>query len=157
MTLNLPRENYVGSILEGCEYRLGHLRCQDDYLDIYSVTNTCGLSFEAQAFSISGLPAKLFQARKRRMKRICLSQNYFDQLEQTGKRFLISTVERSDAELKNLDRHFKPIAPSRMNRDILMKEFPDLPPSPCSSRRSSSSSFSISESVGSFNLIHLTS
>jgi hypothetical protein len=123
MSLEIPYENFVGSIV-GDQFRLQYLRCQEDHLDIYSVKSLTGLSLEAQAFSLSDLPAKLLQARKRRMKRIHQSDNFICNINQAGKRFLIIDVERSEAEWKNLtqkiDRHV-------MNFDFGLENFPYLP------------------------------
>lgn len=122
MSLDIPYENFKGSIL-GSQYRLQCLRHQDDYLDIYSVTSLYGLSFEAQAFSLSGPSEKLLQARKRRIKRLLQSKNFVCEIQQAGKRFLIIDLERSDAEWKNLT--------NQISRYVLdwMKDLPNLPPS----------------------------
>ena len=147
MSLDIPYENFVGSILGG-RFRLQCLRCQEDHLDIYSVTSLCGLSFEAQAFSLSGLSAKLLQARKRRMKRLLQSKNFVCEIEQAGKRFLIIDVERSDAEWKNLSHKINRYVPDWVSQDSWIEDFPDLSAIRC--RRESFSSDSITEVVGNF-------
>jgi hypothetical protein len=152
MTLEIPRENFIGSILGG-QYQLQRLRCQDDYLDIYSVTDPDGFSFEAQAFSLSGLTAKLLHTRKRRIKRLVQSQNFVCEIEQAGKRFLIIDVKRSDAEWKNLGRKIESDVPDWMSQATLVEGFPDLSTFP-SSRRTSFWSDSITEVVGKFSSTH---
>jgi hypothetical protein len=140
-SLDIPHESFIGSILGG-QFQLQGVRCQDDYLDIYSVTNPDGLSFEAQAYSLSGLSTKLLQARKRRMKRLHQSKNFVCEIEQAGKRFLIIDLKRSDAELKNLSRKVDPHVQVWMSQ----KEFPDL----AASRRRNFSSDSVSEARSKF-------
>jgi hypothetical protein len=128
MSLDIPYENFKGSILGG-RFQLQCLRCQDDYLDIYSVTSLCGLSFEAQAFSLSGLSEKLLQARKRRIKRLLQSKNFVCEIQQAGKRFLIIDLERSDAEWKNLGHQISRHVLDWMSQDSWIKDLPDLPSS----------------------------
>lgn len=133
VSLDIPYENFKGSILGG-QYRLQHLRHQDDYLDIYSVTSLHGLSFEAQAFSLSELSEKLLQARKRRIKRLLRSKNFVCEIRQAGKRFLIIDLKRNDAEWKNLTN-------SQISRHVpdWMKDLPDLPPPPTKSQKETDS------------------
>lgn len=111
----------------GARFRLQYLRYQEDHLDIYSATSLTGQSLEAQAFSLSDLPAKLLQARKRRMKRLHQSDHFVDKIEQAGKRFFICSVQRSDTEWKNLtqkiDRH--------VSCDFGVENFPYLPGARC--------------------------
>lgn len=76
----------------------------DDYLDFYIVTNTDGAQFEAQAFS--AMPREregLLQARRRRMKRIYRSDNFEDEFEYEGRRFLVSRVQRNQKEWTDLE------------------------------------------------------
>jgi hypothetical protein len=127
---DIPYENFKGSILGG-RYQLQCLRCREDNLDIYSVTSLCGLSFEAQAFSLSDLPEKQLQARKRRMKRLHQSKNFICEITQAGKRFLIIDIERSDAEWKNLVVQNIPDIPDWISQDSWMEDFPDLSPGSC--------------------------
>jgi hypothetical protein len=103
------------------------VRCQNDYLDIYSITDPDGLSSEAQAYSLSGLSTKLLQARKRRIKRLHQSKNFVCEIEQARKRFLIIDLKRSDAELKNLSRKVD----SHVQVWMSQNEFPDLAASRC--------------------------
>jgi hypothetical protein len=140
-SLDIPHESFIGSILGG-QFQLQGVRCQDDYLDIYSVTNPDGVSFEAQAYSLSGLSTKLLQARKRRMKRLHQSKNFVCEIEQAGKRFLIIDLKRSDAELKNLSRKVDPQVQVWTSK----KEFPDLAAGGCRNF----SSDSVSEVVSKF-------
>jgi hypothetical protein len=102
-------------------------------LDIYTVTSLYERqSFEAQAFSLpDSIAEKLLRARTRRMKRLFQSRNFVCEIRQAGKRFLISDVERSDAERRNL--YCQPIdtqvpPPTSRSRE----EFPDLAGSRCS-------------------------
>jgi hypothetical protein len=102
-------------------------------LDIYTVTSLYERqSFEAQAFSLpDSIAEKLLRARTRRMKRLFQSPNFVCEIRQAGKRFLISDVERSDAERRNL--YCQPIdtqvpPPTSRSRE----EFPDLAGSRCS-------------------------
>jgi hypothetical protein len=141
----IPYENFVGSFLGG-QFQLQRLRCQEDNLDIYSVTSLCGLPFEAQAFSLSGLSVKLLQARKRRMKRLLQSKNFVCEINQAGKRFLIIDVERSDAEWKNLSHKIDRHVPDLISQDSWMEDFPDL--SAGRPRKESFSSHSTTEAVG---------
>jgi hypothetical protein len=103
-------------------------------LDIYTVSSLYGRqSFEAQAFSLpDSIAEKLLRARTRRMKRLFQSPNFVCEIRQAGKRFLISDVERSDAERRNL--YCQPIdtqvpPPTSRSRE---EEFPDLAGSRCS-------------------------
>jgi hypothetical protein len=139
--LDIPHESFIGSILGG-QFQLQGVRCQNDYLDIYSITDPDGLSFEAQAYSLSGLSTKLLQARKRRIKRLHQSKNFVCEIEQAGKRFLIIDLKRSDAELKNLSRKVD----SHVQVWMSQNEFPDLAASRCHIF----SSNSVSEMVGKF-------
>lgn len=91
-----------GGTLLGGHYKIQRLMLQDDYLDVYTVTDPSGVLFEAQAFSTSCPEGKLLQSRSRRMKRIFRSQNFKRAFTEAGKRFLVSNVERSGAELANL-------------------------------------------------------
>ncbi|KAN0098936.1 hypothetical protein V8E51_014599 [Hyaloscypha variabilis] len=146
--LDIPYENFIGSILGG-RFQLQRLRSQEDHLDTYAVTNRCGQSFEAQAFSLSdSLPEKLLQARKRRMKRILLSRSFVCEIQQAGKRFLVSDVRRSDAEWKNLcQRSERQVYGLTRSKDFLTEEaFPGLAPSSC--RKGSVSSDSASQVDG---------
>jgi len=96
-----PSERVDGAI-PGGGFRTKRLMLREDHLEVYVVTDVRGTAFEAQVFSLSCPQEKLRQARRRRMKRIFRSQNFKCVFEQAGKRFLISQVERSDAEWRNL-------------------------------------------------------
>ncbi|KAI0174261.1 hypothetical protein BJ166DRAFT_142722 [Pestalotiopsis sp. NC0098] len=106
----------------GGHYRLQQLRLRTEYLDIFSIVCLCGRVFEAQAFSLS-LPARndsssssdsdsssssspkqqqLIDSRRRRMKRIYRSENFVDAFEQSGRRFLVSTVDRTEKEWRGV-------------------------------------------------------
>lgn len=145
--LDIPYESFIGSILGG-RFQLQCLRTQQDYLDIYTVTSLCGRSFEAQSFSLSdSIPEKLLQARKRRMKRLLQSRSFVCEIQQAGKRFLVSDVERSDAEWENLcQRNQRQVPASRNKVSLTEEEFPGLAPSRC--RKGSVSGDSASEVVG---------
>ena len=146
ISLNIPYENFVGSVL-GDRFQLQYLQSQEDHLDIYSVISFSGLSFEAQAFSLSGISAKLLQARKRRMKRLHQSRNFVCEIEQAGKKFLITNVERSEAKWKNLsNKQNKAAVPDCMNNDFCVEAFPNL--STETSCRESFSSYCVTETVG---------
>jgi hypothetical protein len=153
--LDIPYENFIGSILGG-RFQLQRLRSQENHLDTYAVTNRCGQSFEAQAFSLSdSIPEKLLQARKRRMKRILLSRSFVCEIQQAGKRFLVSEVQRSDAEWKNLCQRSERQVPSlTKSKGFLTEEaFPGLATSSC--RKGSVSSDSASQVVGDFQTPNL--
>jgi hypothetical protein len=124
---DIPYENFKGSILGGL-YQLQCLRCQEEHLDIYSVTSFCGQSFEAQAFSLSDLPEKQLQARKRRMKRVYQSKNFICEITQAGKRFLIIDIERSDVEWQNLAPENNRDIPDWISQDSWIEDFPDWSP-----------------------------
>jgi hypothetical protein len=145
ISVDVPHESFIGSILGG-EYQLQRLRSQEDHLDVYTVTNRDGQLFEAQAFSFSGgISENLLHARKRRMKRVLQSQNLIDEIEQAGKRFLIS--KRSDAEWKNLCSRNQQRGPAlRSLESLTEEEFPDLAGSKC--RKRSVSSDSAIQAVG---------
>ncbi|RYP52336.1 hypothetical protein DL769_010693 [Monosporascus sp. CRB-8-3] len=49
-----------------------------------------------------GGTSKLLDSRRRRMKRIYRSRNFVVDFEQAGKRFLVSTVRRTEAEWQNV-------------------------------------------------------
>lgn len=106
----------------GGHYRLQQLRLRTEYLDIFSIVCLCGRVFEAQAFSLS-LPARndsssssdsdsssssspkqqqLIDSRRRRMKRIYRSDNFVDAFEQSGRRFLVSAVDRTEKEWRGV-------------------------------------------------------
>ncbi|RYP14117.1 hypothetical protein DL767_010425 [Monosporascus sp. MG133] len=51
--------------------------------------------------------SKLLDSRRRRMKRIYRSRNFVVAFEQAGKRFLVSEVRRTEAELQNVCRQIK--------------------------------------------------
>jgi hypothetical protein len=110
----------------GGTFQLQYLQYQEDHLDIYSVESLGGLWFEAQAFSLSSLPEKLLEARKRRMKRIHQSRNFICEIEQAGKRFLILNVDRSKAEWRNLTHNSAGHISDVMSRDSCSKDFPYL-------------------------------
>ncbi|KAK2063385.1 hypothetical protein LY76DRAFT_212739 [Colletotrichum caudatum] len=84
------------------EYEIKSHKVSDDYLDVYIVADTSGAFFEAQAFApMAEMPRDregLRQARRRRMRRICGSPNFADEFEHGGRRFLVSTVQRSGKE-----------------------------------------------------------
>ncbi|KAK2046775.1 hypothetical protein LZ31DRAFT_629665 [Colletotrichum somersetense] len=84
------------------EYEIKSHKLSDDYLDVYIVANTSGAFFEAQAFAPMAEMSRdregLRQARRRRMRRICGSPNFADEFEHGGRRFLVSTVQRSGKE-----------------------------------------------------------
>lgn len=120
LPLNLPYESYRGAFVSP-RFRIQELYIQSEFLDIYAVTCMCCESslFEAQAFSLSvprgsgsddsdsgscsgGENARLLASRRRRMRRIYRSQNFVDSFERGGKRFLVSKVKRSDAELRDV-------------------------------------------------------
>ncbi|KAH6714021.1 hypothetical protein BKA61DRAFT_656563 [Leptodontidium sp. MPI-SDFR-AT-0119] len=126
----IPYENFVGAFLGG-RYRLQLLQYQEESLDVYSITNLFGRSYEAQAFSLSesGVSANLLQARKRRMKRLFRSKNFVDEIQQAGKRFLITDIDRNDKERNNLYRRH--LATDWMSQDLSCLEkyranFPNL-------------------------------
>ncbi|ETS74254.1 hypothetical protein PFICI_14120 [Pestalotiopsis fici W106-1] len=110
-TLDLPYTAYRGAFLGG-HYRLHQLRLQTEFLDIFSVVCLCGRVFEAQAFSLSlgadaperglPLPKQLMDSRRRRMKRIYRSDNFVDVFEDSGKRFLVSKVDRTEKEWRDV-------------------------------------------------------
>lgn len=108
----------------GGHYRLQQLRLRTEYLDIFSIVCLCGRVFEAQVFSLS-LPARndsvsssdsdssasssssskqqqLIDSRRRRMKRIYRSDNFVDAFEQSGRRFLVSAVDRTEKEWRGV-------------------------------------------------------
>ena len=105
-------ENCQGDIVGPC-FELVELCLKSDYLEIYKVKCVFdGTQFEAQAFSLS-LPhggsdggagtgknsdCKLLEARRRRMRRIYRSRNFVESFAHENKRFLVSRVQRSDAE-----------------------------------------------------------
>jgi hypothetical protein len=81
------------------------------------------------------------------MKRVLQSQNLIDEIEQAGKRFLISDVKRSDAEWKNLCSRNQQRGPAlRSLESLTEEEFPDLAGSKC--RKRSVSSDSAIQAVG---------
>ncbi|KAK9423708.1 hypothetical protein SUNI508_13938 [Seiridium unicorne] len=100
-TLKLPYTSYRGAFI-GDHYRLQQLRLQTEFLDIFSVVCLCGRVFEAQAFSLSCPCRKLLESRRRRMKRIYRSDNFVDVFEQSGKRFLVTKVDRTEKEWRDV-------------------------------------------------------
>jgi len=80
-------------------------------------------------------PSKVVQERKRRIKRLQKSKNFICEIQQAGKRFLVSDIKRTDAEWNNLVSELNwPVT----DRDSCIEDFPDL--SVNSSRRESVSS-----------------
>lgn len=106
-TLDLPYTAYRGAFLGG-HYQLHQLRLQTEFLDIFSVVCLCGRVFEAQAFSLSlgadtlERPKQLMDSRRRRMKRIYRSENFVDVFEDSGRRFLVSKVDRTEKEWRDV-------------------------------------------------------
>ncbi|KAF7519494.1 hypothetical protein G7054_g13087 [Neopestalotiopsis clavispora] len=106
-TLDLPYTAYRGAFLGG-HYQLHQLRLQTEFLDIFSVVCLCGRVFEAQAFSLSlgadtlERPKQLMDSRRRRMKRIYRSDNFVDVFEDSGRRFLVSKVDRTEKEWRDV-------------------------------------------------------
>ncbi|KAK2016664.1 hypothetical protein LZ32DRAFT_65821 [Colletotrichum eremochloae] len=92
--------------LIGDKYRIQSRKVTDDCLDVYVVTDEDGRYFEAQAFSpITALPETregFRNARRRRMKRICRSNNFAGEFEHGGRRFLVSNVRRNEKEWADL-------------------------------------------------------
>lgn len=100
-TLSIPYTSYRGAFI-GDHYQLQQLRLQTEFLDIFSVVCLCGRVFEAQAFSLSCPCRKLLDSRKRRMKRIYRSSNFVDVFEEFGKRFLVTKVDRTEKEWRDV-------------------------------------------------------
>ncbi|KAK1993953.1 hypothetical protein LX36DRAFT_585299 [Colletotrichum falcatum] len=105
------RRRQGGSELVGEKYEIQSHKVSDEYLDVYVVADARGALYEAQAFApVAEMPRDregLRRARRRRMRRICGSPNFADEFEHGGRRFLVSTVQRSGkewAELQGLAR-----------------------------------------------------
>ncbi|KAF4931516.1 hypothetical protein CGCVW01_v000460 [Colletotrichum viniferum] len=94
------------SDLIGGEYQIKSHQVSDDFLDVYVVTNRNGTQFEAQVFTpISKIPREkegLYQARRRRMKRIHRSSNFAAEFEHNGQIVLLSRVQRNHKEWLDL-------------------------------------------------------
>ncbi|KAL0931077.1 uncharacterized protein CTRU02_213812 [Colletotrichum truncatum] len=101
-----PRPSNHIENLVGEKYQIQSHKVSDDYLDVYVVTDAYGRRFEAQAFvPVTELPREregLYQARRRRMRRICRSPNFTEEFEHDGRRFLVSKVHRSSKEWADL-------------------------------------------------------
>jgi hypothetical protein len=99
-----PYDSHKGT-LESEHYRVQRVRLESDFLDIYAVKCLCGHVFEAQAFSLScpyEWGTKFLESRRRRMKRIYNSSNFVSSFDKSGKRFLVSDVQRTDAEWQDV-------------------------------------------------------
>ncbi|KAF4875751.1 hypothetical protein CGCSCA1_v005145 [Colletotrichum siamense] len=116
------------SDLIGGEYQIKSHQVSDDFLDVYVVTDGNGTQFEAQVFApISRIPREregLYQARRRRMKRIHRSSNFEAEFEHNGQIVLVSRVQRNHKEW--LDLQSRAVAqpqyenlPFSMDRPIL--------------------------------------
>ncbi|KAL3299093.1 hypothetical protein RB213_012164 [Colletotrichum asianum] len=103
---NPPRfsEAHSENLSVGDKYLIQCHKVNDDFLDVYVVTDENGRLFEAQAFSEMPLEREgLYHARKRRMKRICRSNNFAEEIRHDdGRRFLVSNVQRNDKEWADL-------------------------------------------------------
>lgn len=105
----MPSENHIGTLLGGT-FRVQNLLVNVHDIEIYAVVDLAGETFEAQVFPLrasdgcDGPSDKLFRERKRKIKRLFRSRNFVREIEQEGKRFLISRVVRSVAEWNNLWR-----------------------------------------------------
>lgn len=129
-SLSLPYENYIGAVL-GHNYRITSLWSEKDHLDIYAVTDFDEESFEAQAFTMRDLSEKMLESRKRRMKRLCRSENFVCEIRQAEKWFLVSrrnhtrrqpsAVRKSDGMIANAlddDQIFPALVPALGSDDI---------------------------------------
>ncbi|KAF7559337.1 hypothetical protein G7046_g4816 [Stylonectria norvegica] len=100
----------VGLTLHGApDYHVQSLEVRDTDLEVYVVTDARGDRYEAQAFACE-LPRQhegLYQARRRRIKRIFRSKNFEQEIEQAGRRFLISRVQRNVKEWRDLQNQVK--------------------------------------------------
>ncbi|KAL1867821.1 hypothetical protein VTK73DRAFT_3995 [Phialemonium thermophilum] len=96
-------QNYVGEVLGG-HFKVQNLKLRDEYLDIYEVKDLHegDTTFEMQAFLLSCPLAELEKTRRKRMKRIFRSRNFHCEFTWGGRKFLVSQVERSEAEWRNL-------------------------------------------------------
>jgi hypothetical protein len=73
----------------GGQFRIECLLALEDNVEAYALTDLDGHHFEAQAFPMKicdDPSAKLFPARKRKIKRLFRSKNFVCEIEQAGKR-----------------------------------------------------------------------
>ncbi|KAH8899123.1 hypothetical protein GQ53DRAFT_364551 [Thozetella sp. PMI_491] len=104
----------IGTVLSDSirSFRIERLKLkgEDGQLDIWEVSDlksTYCAPYEAKIIDTPGGENGSRRTDRRKVKRICRSSNYCCEIRQHDKRFLISQVSRSNAELENLQSKHK--------------------------------------------------